>query len=457
MRRIFIAGLLVCISISSITGTLSAEGVAGNWPGFRGTMASGVADGAKIPTTWNVSTGENVQWKTPIPGLGLSSPIVWGDRIFVTTAISTDEKGDKLKVGLYGDPAPVYEKKTSECTWHVLCLDKKSGKVLWNKESYKGVPKIRRHPKASHANSTPVTDGKHVVAFFGSEGLYCYDMEGTLLWKRDLGTLDAGAYNDVDLQWEFGSSPTIHDGKLVIQCDVQESPFLAVLDLKDGSDVWKVQRKDVCSWSTPTVLKTDDRTQVICNGYHNIAGYDFKTGERLWTTRGGGDVPVCTPIVSHGLIFITNAHGPLAPIYAIDPAATGKLPTPSAEITSRFIAWYEARGGNYMQTPIVVGDLIYFCRDNGVLTCYKPESGEKVFSDRLGKGTTGFTASPVASDGRLYYTSEEGDVYVIKAGTTFEVLATNPLGEFSMATPAISDGTLLIRGQKHLFAIGTTP
>ncbi|MEK6643104.1 MAG: PQQ-binding-like beta-propeller repeat protein [Planctomycetota bacterium] len=419
-------------------------------------MACGVVDGAKIPTTWNVETGENILWKAPIAGLGLSSPVVWGDRIFITTAVAPGEKAEKLKVGLYGDPTSVYEKNT-EYVWRVLCLDKKSGKVLWDKESNRGIPKVRRHPKGSHANSTPATDGKHIVAFFGSEGLYCYDMEGSLQWKKDFGVLDAGAYSDVELQWEYGSSPTIHDGKLVVQCDVQDKPFLALLDLKDGREIWRVDRKDVCSWSTPTVLKTEDRTQIICNGYKNIAGYDFETGNRLWTTKGGGDVPVCTPIVSHGLIFITNAHGPVAPIYAIDPAAAGKLPTPSDDAASRFIAWYSARGGNYMQTPIVVGDHIYFCRDNGVLTCYTPQTGEKVYSERLGKGTTGFTASPVASDGRIFFTSEEGDVYVLKAGAKYEILATNPIGEFSMATPAIGEGILLVRGQKHLFAIGETP
>lgn len=445
--------LIVLIAGATVLGNVARGEPSINWPSFRGPGASGVADGAGLPARFDVKKNDNVRWTAEVPGLGHSGPIVWGDRIIVTTAVN-ESGATKLKVGLYGDPSSAGEKQASH-SWRTFCFDKNTGKVLWEKEAAKGIPKTRRHPKASHANCTPATDGTHVIACFGSEGLYCYDMQGTLLWKKDLGVLDAGPYDDVANQWGFGSSPVIFDGKVVIQADIQGEGFLALYDVADGREIWRTPRKDVCTWSTPAVLKTAERTQVIVNGYRHIGGYDFETGKELWRLRGGGDAPVCTPIVAHGLIYITNAHGALAPIYAIDPSATGKI-SASENSMSRYVAWYYPRGGNYMQTPIVYGEFAYFCRDNGVLTCYDAKSGDKQYSERLGKGTTGFTASAVASDGRVYFTSEEGDVFVVKAGPKFEVLAQNEIHEHAMASPAITDKTLLVRGEHHLFAIGSS-
>jgi len=357
-----------------------------------------------------------------------------------------------LKVGLYGDPSSAGEKKV-EHTWRLYCLDKSSGRVLWERVAAKGIPKTKRHPKASHANCTPATDGTHVIAFFGSEGLFCYDLQGNQVWKKDFGVLDAGPYDDVANQWGFGSSPIIHNGKVIIQADIQENGFLAALDIADGREIWRTPRKDICTWSTPAVHSNAERTQIIVNGFKHIGGYDLADGKEIWRLHGGGDAPVCTPIVAHDLIYITNAHGSLAPIYAIDPSATGKL-SATENSGSRYITWYYPRGGNYMQTPIVYGDLAYFCRDNGVLTCYDAKTGEKHYNERLGKGDTGFTASAVASDGRVFFTSEEGDVFVIKSGPKFELLAQNEIGEHAMATPAITDGSLLVRGEHRLIAIG---
>lgn len=420
-----------------------------NWPSFRGPHASGVAEGAPTAIKWNVETGENIRWKTAIPGLGHSSPIVWGGKIFVTTAVPAS--GDAfLKVGLYGDGDSV--KDDAPQSWHVLCLDKKSGKILWDKEAVQGVPKVKRHPKASHANSTPATDGKHVIAFFASEGLYCYDMDGELKWKKDLGVLDAGAPGAPDYQWGFASSPIIHDGQVIVQCDIQGDSFLAAFNITDGKETWRTPRDEEPTWGTPTICTSGGRTQIVCNGYQRIAGHDFASGKELWWMKGGGDVPVPTPVVAHDLIFITNAHGSEAPIYAIRPTAEGDITLPAIGESNAHIAWSKSRRGNYMQTPLIYRDHLYMCKDNGIFTIYHAQSGEQTARERVGS-TTGFTASMVAADGKVYVTSEEGDVIVLKAGPEYSVMATNELGDIAMATPAISEGIILFRTQKNLIAV----
>ncbi len=421
-----------------------------HWPQFRGPNASGVAQGP-APTRWNGEDGTNIKWKTAIPGLGHSSPVIWGDRVFVTTAIS-GKSDPVLRVGLYGDIQPVLD--DTEHSFRVIALDKKSGKVLWEHEAYKGVPKVKRHTKATHANCTPATDGKHLVAFFGSEGLYCYDMDGELRWKKDLGTLDSGYFVVPDAQWEFASSPIIHKNMVIVQCDIQKDSFVAAFDIGDGREIWRTPRNEVPTWSTPTIQEGPDRTQIIVNGFKHIGGYDVRTGKEIWRMTGGGDIPVPTPVLWNDLAFITNAHGPAAPIYAIRTSATGDISLSGDATSNDHVAWANLRIGNYMQTLLVYDDLLYACRDNGIQACYEPLTGKNVYRQRLGSGSSGFTASPVAADGKLYYSSEEGDIYVVQAGREQEVIATNPMGEVVMATPAISEGKLYIRGQSHLFCIG---
>lgn len=417
-----------------------------NWPSFRGSQASGVAETVKTPETWT-----SFAWKTPIPGLAHSCPIIWGDRVFVTTAATA--KGDEnLKIGLYGSIESVQD--SSPYSWQLFCLSKRDGRVLWQRTALEGVPKIKRHPKSSHANCTPATDGKHLVCFFGAEGLFCYDLAGKLLWRKSFDRLDSGFFAVPDAQWGFASSPIIHRGRVIIQCDVQTNSFIAALDIKDGREVWRTPRTDVPTWSTPTVDVQAGRAQVIANGYREAAGYDLASGKQLWKLSGGGDIPVPTPIVAHGLIFLTSAHGRSSPVFAIRRDATGDITLPSGETTNKFIAWSINRGGNYMQTPIVVGDYLFCCRDNGIVTCFNARTGQQHFSERLGSGGGGFAASPVAADGKIYFTSEEGTVYVLRAAPKFEVISTNSLGEMCMATPAISAGQLFFRTRNHLAAIG---
>ena len=418
-----------------------------DWPQFRGHEARGVAPGDG-PVEWDVASGKNVKWRVPTPGLGLSSPVVWGEKIFLTTAVSEGEQ--KLKVGLYGDIASVQENSPVE--FRVVCLDKNTGKVLWEKTAHKGVPRVKRHPKASHANSTPAVDGQRVVAFFGSEGLYCYALDGKELWKKDFGVLDSGFFRVPAAQWGFASSPVLHEGKVIVQCDVQKGSFVTVLDAASGEPIWRTERAEVPTWSTPAVAKTSSGTQVVCNGWKEIAGYELESGKRAWTIKGGGDIPVPTPVAGHGLVFITNAHGQMSPVYAVNVEKAKGDVTPEEGKENPAVAWWIRRGGNYMQTPIVLEDYLYGCQDNGVVSCWEAKTGKQVFRQRIGGGK-GFTASPIAIGKKLYFTAEDGMVYVLEAGAEFKLLKENSLGEESMATPAVSGGVVYFRTKGHLAAV----
>jgi outer membrane protein assembly factor BamB len=435
-------------TIATFCLLISSAAAESNWPQFRGPRASGVGDGSP-PLEWNGESGKNVRWKTAIPGLGYSSPVVWGDRIFLTSAVPADGSAS-VKLGLYGDIAPVSGEGSQ--SFNVYCLDRRSGKLLWTRTAASGQAKVKRHPKSSHANPTPATDGRHLVVLFGSQGLYTYDLNGRLLWSKDLGVLDAGFFRVPSAQWGFASSPILHDGKVLIQADVQKESFLAAFDARAGKELWRTQRTDVPTFGTPAVAPTTAggvrSLQVVVNGWKQIGGYDLKTGKEIWRLAGGGDIPVPTPVFEEDLVIITNAHGPGRPIYAIRTTAAGNL----AEAPSS-IAWTHDRAGNYMQTPLLHQGVGYFCFDNGVLTAYQLATGERLYQQRLGGGQSGFTSSPVAAGGHLYITNEEGRTYVISLGPKFRQLHENELGEAVMATPAISQGTLYLRGRNHLFAL----
>ena len=424
-----------------------AQPPSSNWPQFRGYQAQGIAEGHSLPTTWDAPSNQGIEWRTSTPGLGLSSPVVWGNKLFITTAVSQADDG-KLRLGLYGDIASVDDQ--SEHIWKVLCYDKRNGDLLWERGVHRGIPKVKRHTKSSHANATLATDGEHLIACFGSEGLFCLNLDGTILWKKDLGTLDAGYFKVPEAQWGFGSSPVIHDGRAVVLADVQQKGFLASYRLTDGRRVWRVNRSDVPTWGTPLVVTAGGRTQVVVNGYKHAGGYDLETGEQLWRVEGGGDIPVPTPIHGEGLFYLTNSHGDLAPVYAVDPTHRG-----AAKLTreaSEGLAWVAHRQGSYMQTPLLLRGLLYTSRWNGVLVCLRAKTGELVYRERAGRGA--FTSSPVGGDGKIYIGSEEGDVHVIAAGETYKLLATNKLGEALLATPAISEGVIYFRTAQSLIAVG---
>jgi outer membrane protein assembly factor BamB len=453
MRRIALFALstsAVLLAAITVSGARAPRpGV--DWPQFRGISAGGVADGAALPDKWSAADGTNVLWKAAIPGLGLSSPVVWGDELFISTSISGKSDAN-LKVGLYGDIASVQDETIHE--WRVYALDKKTGTIKWQKSAFKGVPKVKRHTKSSHANSTLATDGERIVAFFGSEGLYAYDLKGNLLWQKDLGLLDAAYYMVPAAQWETGSSPVIHDGMVIVQADVLKGSFLAMFDAKDGREVWRVSRADVPTWSTPTIHRVNGQTQILVNGMRHVGAYDFKTGKEIWKLSGGGDIPVPTPVVSDGLIYITNAHGPLSPVYAIRETATGDVSLKPDTTSNEAVAWSTPRGGGYMCTPLVYRGLVYVVRYNGILNVFDAKTGEKKYEQRLAGATSAFTASPIASDGKVYIASEDGQVFVLKAGPAYEVIAMNEMSTPVLATPAISEGRLLLRTQDQIMAIG---
>ncbi|MBN2416697.1 PQQ-binding-like beta-propeller repeat protein [bacterium] len=448
--RIYTAGVLIAIVTSLFCQQTGRQKGSTNWPSFRGPNASGIADGYATPVQWNLPEGENIRWKTEIPGLAHSSPVIWGDRLYITTAVSSNAN-QEMKVGLYGDIAPVEDESVH--AFRVYCLNRNSGKIIWERTAHEGVPKVKRHPKSTHANSTPATDGEHVVAFFGSEGLYCYDREGTLLWKKDFGVLDAAFFIVPSAQWGFGSSPVIYNNSVIVQCDVMEGSFLGAFDLESGDEIWRVSRDDVPTWGTPTVYSGNGSAQVIVNGWRHAGGYDAATGEEIWRLSGGGDIPVPTPVVAGGLIFLNSAHGMMSPIYAIRPDARGDISLGEKDTANAAIVWSIRRGGAYMQTPLIYNGYLYNLRGNGYLSCFEANTGRPVYQEKVGDRSS-FSASGVAADGKLYFPGEQGDIFVVKEGPDFELLANNPMGDICMATPAISEGVLYFRTQHYVAAVG---
>jgi len=442
MRRAMpiLVWLIACASVSGQ-----------HWPSFRGPNASGVSDGHPTPVKWNAPSGESVLWKTPIPGVAVSSPVVWGDRVFVSTAVSSDPHAT-IRTGLYGDVEPSSD--LSRHSWRLVALDKRTGKVLWERVVHEGVPRTKRHPKSSQASPTPVTDGRHVVVSFGSEGLYAYDVDGKLLWKRDLGVLNAGWFYDPDYEWGVGSSPIIWKSSVIVQCDIQKNSFIAAFDVATGQPLWRTKREEIPSWSTPAIYEGNGRAELVTQGKNFTRGYDPSTGQELWRLAGNSEITIPTPIIGANLIIVTNGYRGVQPIYAIKPGAKGDITLKGEQTQSEFIAWSTKRGGPYIPTPLIYRDQLYVCSNNGVLSAYDARTGQRLYQERLGGTGGSFSASPVAADGKIYLASEDGDVFVIKAGPTYELLATNSMGEALMATPAISEGLIIIRGLKDVFAIG---
>jgi outer membrane protein assembly factor BamB len=334
----------------------------------------------------------------------------------------------------------------------VLCFDKKTGKRCWEHVVRTSKPRTERHEKSTHANTTLATDGRRLVAFFGSEGLYCFDLKGKLLWNKDLGVIN-NSWRGIG--WGYSSSPALYRDRIVLLCDDPKNPFLAAFNLSDGKELWRVSRKGDCegSWGTPLIHAEGARTQVVTNGWPFILSYDLETGKELWRLRGGGDIPIPTPFVAGGLIVVSNAHGGKSPLFAIRPDARGDISLKEGSTSNDSVVWSVPNGGSYISTPVVYGDYIYLANHNGVLRCFDFKTGQKMYEERLGQDAS-CSASLVAADGKVYCPTEQGVVHVIKAGPRLEVLAKNEMGEPCLATPAISQGVLYIRTAGNLFAIG---
>lgn len=435
-----VCSVLICMSLLVAVR-------AQNWSSFRGPKASGVADVQSIPTHWDVEKALNIRWKTAVPGLGHSSPILWGNKIFVTTAIRSEGNLTFAPKGGGIDSA----KDDVKHSWRIYCLDKNTGRIIWERTAHEGIPRASRHIKASQANPTPVTDGRYVVALMNSEGLFAYDLNGKLLWEKDLGVLNPGLYQDPSSEWGQSSSPVIYKDLVIVQSDGQKQSFIAAFNLKDGRQVWRVERSEITSWSTPTIYESKLRTELIANGGHYIRGYDPLTGKELWRFFDNDtEVKQQAPIIANDLLIVTGGYPAGRPMYAFRTGAQGDISLKEKQETNQFLAWRTAKGSPYTPTPIVYGDYLYVCSDNGVFSAYQVKTGEVVYQKRL---PSSFSASPVAANGKLYLSSEDGEVFVIKAGAEFELLATNPMAEALMSTPALTEGNIIIRGQFHVFAV----
>lgn len=422
------------------------------WPQFRGPAGAGIADEQGVPSRWNAANGEGVLWETTLPGLGVSSPIVWGDRVFAVTAASLTEDSE-FRIGLYGDVAPV--QNDSEHRFALEAFDLRTGQAVWSEELRRGVPKTRRHTKSSQANATPATDGERIVTLLGSMGvLFCHDLEGRLLWEREVGVLNSGWFYDPDYQWGHASSPVIHGGAVIVLADVHGDAFLGAFDLETGAPLWRTPRDEVSTFSTPLVHEAGGAAEVVVNGT-TIRGYDAGSGEERWRLGPNSEIPIGVPLLGDGLLFVQAGYPPIRPIYAIRPGMEGDLSLGPGEDSSEAIAWSRNRGGVYIPSPLFYRGVLYLNANNGRLAAYDGETGDRLYRARIGGVGGSYAASPIAADGRLYFTSEEGETFVVRAGREYGLLARNSVDRIVMASPAASAGVLVIRAIDRLFGIGT--
>ena len=422
-----------------------------DWPGFRGPNGAGVADGAALPSSWDLSSGEHVLWSAEIPGLAHSSPIVLGARVYLTTAVAEGMRSDLTLGDVEVAGIAVAEDRVSH-RWNLIALDAASGEILWSREAVAGEPRTGRHVKASHASQTPASNGEVIVALFGSEGLFAFDMDGEPLWQVDLGNMNPGLWGDPDYPWGPASSPVIWEDLVIVQNDRQAGSFLAAYDLRTGEQRWQTDRDEKPAWSTPVIWQ-GEHTELITNGANYIRGYDPATGEELWRLSHG-DIEVITPspVVAGDTVVVTGGYPPGGnPIVALRPGGEGELePEPGSD----HVQWQVQPGSPYTPTPVIYRGRVHVIADNGIFSVYDLATGERVHRARMAVGA-GFSASPLASDGRLFFASEDGDVFVLSADS-YEELARIDMGEPLMATPAIAGNTLFIRGSERIWAVSAS-
>jgi outer membrane protein assembly factor BamB len=442
MRMIGIAATVLALFGSS----LSAQD---NWPQFRGPGSRGISDGRGLPETW--SKTENVAWAAKIPGRGWSSPIVWGDRIFLTSAIKLKGDDEKVKPGLYF----AGERPTPKVPFRyvVICLDFNTGKVLWEKTAFEGMPKFGHHLKNTMASETPVTDGERVYAYFGNVGVYAYDLEGNLKWNRELG-----AYPMAN-NWGTAASPVVSDGRLFVVDDNEKHSFLAALDTETGKELWLKDRDEKSNWATPYVWKNQKRTEVVTCGKNRVRSYDLD-GKLLWELTGMSSIVIPTPFSVDGLLYVTSGYvlSPKKPLFAIKPGASGdiSLNPEKKETSNAYIAWSDPKAGPYNVSPVLYKDAIYVLYDRGLLASFDAHTGTPLYDPTPVRiGASGhYTSSPWAYNDKLFCLSEEGQTLVIEAGGTKpKIVRKNDLDELCMATPAIARDSLLIRTESQLYRI----
>ncbi|HEY5884851.1 MAG TPA: PQQ-binding-like beta-propeller repeat protein [Pyrinomonadaceae bacterium] len=417
-----------------------------NWPQWRGPDGRGVSEEKGLPEEW--TNAKNVKWKTPISGRGHSSPIIWGKKIFLTTSVDgetvpgrTPGVTHKLSDGsdfVHPDAVGANLKHT----FKVVCLDRATGKILWERVAYEGPVHDSRHKKASFASSTPATDGKYVFAFFGSEGLYAYDFNGKLLWKQDLGKLGTASVG-------YGVSPILYKDLVIMQCDESGmKSFVAAFNKKTGQEMWRVDRKVDVTWTSPVLVRAGNRMELVTAAAEAIIAYDPLTGKELWRHKGLESNAVPTPVVYNDLVVVTSGY-PKKIALALKAGGNGDV------TGGKQLVWTYNKGTAYVPSPIAYGEYVYLMTGNGSITALNAKTGKVSYeAARVPKPAT-FMASPVAFEDKILLTSEEGDTFVLRAGPKHEVLRTNSLGEPVYASPAIAGGNIFIRGEKHLYAIGS--
>lgn len=449
LRRSLHACACLCL-IAALAGGLDASAPLSDddWPEFRGPNHAGVADGANLPSQFDGVGGEHVAWKTPIPGLAHSSPIVVGDVVYLTTAVPIEDRETELVTGDVNVAGIAAASDQVPHSWRLYALDLDSGEVLWHRVAKEGTPRVKRHVKASHASATPASDGERIVVLFGSEGMYTYDLEGNLLWSRDVGLLNQGLWGDPDYEWGPASSPVIHDGLVIFQNDRQADSELIAFRIEDGEEVWRVARNEKPSWATPTLVR-EPRLELVVNGANWLTAYDPADGTELWRfSNDDKQVITPTPVAHDDQVVITGGYPAGGnPIRLIRAGGSGDITGAADQLV-----WEIERGSPYTPTPIIYDGLLYSVTDNGILSVFDMGSGERLYRERLSVGA-GYTASPVASDNRIYFPSEDGDVMVIEAGREYSLIAQNAMGEVLMASPAIAGNTMVVRGVSHVFGI----
>lgn len=430
-----------------ILGTTVLSAVAqSNWPQFRGEQSLGVATNPNLPTTWSAT--QNVVWKTAVPGFGWSSPVVWGDQVFVTSVVR-DGEVEPPKKGLYfGGERRTPSTNTQH--WMVFSFDWQTGKTNWAKEVHAAAPATSVHLKNTYASETPVTDGEHVYAYFGNLGLFCLDRDGKEVWSQKLGPFKTRA------GWGTAASPVLHRDRIFIVNDNDEKSFLVAFNKKTGEQLWRVERDEKSNWATPFVWENGQRTELIVPGTKRVRSYDLD-GKLLWEFGGMSSIVIPTPFAKFGLLYVCSGYvgDKTRPVFAIRPGATGDISLKDGEISNPFIAWYEKTAAPYNPSPLVYGDYFYVLFDFGFLSCRDARSGKEIYDkQRINlEGTSGFTASPWAYGDKIFCLSEEGDTFVFQAGSDYKLIGKNSLGEMCMATPAIARDSLLLRTAGNLYRI----
>ena len=444
MRTVLIFVVAFCVFVLDAHARASTPTSDQNWPEWRGPAGTGTAPHADPPVEWSES--KNVRWKVEIPGHGHATPIVWGDRVYVQTAVKTDKIAEVADAG--EPPAEQAGRGRGAPPTHIhkfilLALDRRTGEIVWQRALCEALPHEGGHGDASQASNSPTTDGEHILAHFGSRGLYCLDMKGTVLWEKQFGKMQTRR------GFGEGSSPALHGDTVVINWDHEGQSFIVALDKRTGAERWRIERDERTSWATPVVLVVDGKAQVVASATNRIRSYDLNTGGLLWECGGMTGNVVPTPVHSEGLIYCTSGFRGSALLAVRYAGAKGDITGSDA------VAWaYDGKGTPYVPSPVLCDGQVYFLQENrAVLSCVEAKTGRAHYARQRLEGLRGAYASLVGVTGRVYAVGREGKTAVIRTGPEFKLLATNTLNDSFSASPAIAGRELYLRGRQHLYCI----